>query len=129
VVELITEEVEELEPFSLQCTALNLPKPIISWLKDNSLLAAAGFDTSERVSINESVRSDYLVVNTLTLHRAEAGVDDGQYQCRIDNANATSVIFDSVEVNVRGKPLEPHRKFNGFVLSIIHVYNYFYSER
>ena len=100
---------EELEPFSLQCTALNQPTPIISWFKDNSLLTTAGFDTPERVLINENVRSDYLVVNTLTLHRAEAGVDDGKYQCRVDNANTTSVIFDSVEVNIMGKPLKQYR--------------------
>lgn len=111
--------VEELEPFSLQCTALNQPTPIISWLKDNAQLTSAGLDTSERISVTESFLSDYHVVNTLTVNRAEAGVDDGKYQCRIDNANATSVVFDSVEVNVRGKPLILYRNDCTFYLDIV----------
>ena len=101
VVELISDSVSELEPFSLSCVAINHPTPQVSWLKDNALLLA---EELIRVSVYTLTMTDYHVVSTLTVDRAEPGIDDGIYQCRIENAlSSNSVVYDSITITVEGK--------------------------
>ena len=99
MVELISDTVSELEPFSLSCVAINHPTPQVSWLKDNALLLA---EELIRVSVYTLTITDYHVVSTLTVDRA--GIDDGIYQCRIENTlSSNSVVFDSITITVEGK--------------------------
>ena len=100
MVELASEEVSELEPFSLTCLSVNHPTPQVSWLKDNALLKTEEFI---RISVNTSILTDYQVVSTLIVDSAEPGIDDGIYQCRIDNTQGSGVVFDYVDIIVRGK--------------------------
>ena len=100
VVDLVSERVSELEPFSLHCLTLHLPTPQVSWLKDNELLLT---DTSLRTSVTTSTIAEYHLVSILTVDRAEPGGDDGIYQCRIDNTQGSSVVFDSFSITVQGE--------------------------
>ena len=93
----------ELEPFFLQCTALNLPTPHVSWLKDNALLNEAGSVQLERLSVEQTAHSAYHVVSVLQVQRAEPGVDDGEYQCRIENVDGTGeVVYDTMHIEIKG---------------------------
>lgn len=100
-VELVSDEVSELEPFSLTCLTLNLPTPQVSWLKDSTLLKT---EELIRISVNTSIVTEYQAVSTLTVDRAEPGIDDGIYQCRIDNTQGSGVVFDYVNIIVQGEP-------------------------
>ena len=99
-VELVTNQVSELKPFSLSCLVLNQPTPQVSWLKDNALLIS---EELERVSVNTTIIADYHAVSILTVEGAVPGFDDGLYHCRIDNSVSSSVIFDSIAITVQGK--------------------------
>lgn len=101
VVDVVSEVVSELEPFSLSCLALNLPTPQVSWLKDNAILIT---NKLMRVSVNCTSLTEYHVLSILTVERAEPGIDNGIYRCRIDNTNTSeSVIFDSFNITVEGE--------------------------
>ena len=104
MVELASENVTELEPFTLNCIALNLPTPQVSWLKDNALLITEDSSALQRVTVSQITVTDYHLVSVITVEGAQPGVDDGEYQCRIDNAiTSGAAVFQSINIEVMGK--------------------------
>ena len=96
-------DVEELSSFSIECKALNQPTPQISWLKDNALLVINETAELNQILTEEVIITSYYVLSTLTLERAIPGRDNGVYQCRINNANTSTVVFDFIDINIIGK--------------------------
>ena len=69
------------ETLILQCTAVGLPIPTISWLKDNQIVP-----TSPRVTIENSTTNDNAgnVVSILIISQL-MGLDEGEYSCKAEN--------------------------------------------
>ena len=95
--------VAELGSFSIECKALNQPTPQISWLKDNALLVINQTAELNQIFTKEVIITNYCVLSTLIVERAIPGRDNGVYQCRINNANTLTVVFDSIDINIIGK--------------------------
>ena len=111
-IELVTDQVSELKPFSLSCVALNQPTPQVSWLKDNALLIS---EELKRVSVNTTIIADYYTISVLTVEGAVPRIDDGFYQCRI---LSPIIVFDSITITVSGESLSMH-----IPVSLLHLFH------